>query len=128
MENENYIRKDFDPPLAIDEWGWRYHHIGIPTTRLLDEERYLPEFKLYVCGFERSPFGIEWMRYEDDSPISELIKTVPHIAFEVDDLDRELSNHDLYVITKPNSPGKGVRVAMIIHNGAPIELIEFREQ
>jgi len=27
----------------------------------------------------------------------------------------------------PNSPSKGVRAAMIIHNGAPIELIEFRK-
>ena len=58
-------------------------------------------------------------------PMHELIKTVPHIAFEVDDLDLELSKHDLKVLTPPNSPGEGTRVAMIIHNGAPVELIEF---
>jgi hypothetical protein len=29
------------------------------------------------------------------------------------------------VITEPNSPSDGTRVAMIEHNGAPIELIEF---
>jgi hypothetical protein len=55
-----------------------------------------------------------------------LIKTVPHIAFEVDDLDLELSRHDFKIITKPNVPGDGIRVAMIEHNGAPIELIEFK--
>jgi hypothetical protein len=64
------------------------------------------------------------MRFEPGSPISDLIKTVPHIAFEVDDLDKALEG--LEVLTPPNSPSDGVRVAMIIHNGAPIELIQFQ--
>jgi hypothetical protein len=85
----------------------------------------LPQFGLHVSGFSNSPFGIEWMRYDENSPVDELIQTVPHIAFEVADLDYELSVHDLKIITKPNSPSDGTRVAMIEHNGAPIELIEF---
>ncbi|MBN1950673.1 MAG: hypothetical protein JW801_05690 [Bacteroidales bacterium] len=108
------------------KWGWRYHHMGIPTTQKIQGERYIPHLKFHVSGFDSSPFGIEWMRFEDDCPIDALIKTVPHIAFEVDDLDKELSRFDFDVITKPNAPGDGIRVAMIRHNGAPIELIEFR--
>ena len=118
-------RKDNEPPLAIEKWGWRYHHLGIPTANPIKDERYLPEFKLYVGGFEQSPYGIEWMRYEADSPVDELIKTVPHLAFEVDDLELELVRHKFTIITSPNSPSEGLRVAMIKHNGAPIELIEF---
>jgi len=121
----NYTRQDHEPPLAIVEWGWRYHHIGIPTDTPKQDEKFIPAFKLYVSGFDKSPLGIEWMRYDYDSPVNELIKTVPHIAFEVDDLDLELSRHDFKIITKPNSPSDGARVAMIEHNGAPIELIEF---
>jgi hypothetical protein len=121
----NYTRQDHEPPLATEAWGWRYHHIGIPTDKQIHGERYLPELKFFVSGFDKSPYGIEWMRFETDSPINELIKKVPHIAFEVDDLDLELSRHDFKVITKPNSPSNGTRVAMIEHNGAPIELIEF---
>jgi hypothetical protein len=68
------------------------------------------------------------MRYEADSPINELIKKVPHIAFEVDDLDLELSRQKFNIITEPNSPGTGIRVAMIEHNGAPVELIEFNKK
>ena len=79
---------------------------------------------MYVSGFRRSPFGIEWMRFEEDSPIHELVKTLPHLAFEVKDLDKELSR-GFHVITAPNPPSEGVRVAMIEHNGAPVELIEF---
>jgi hypothetical protein len=121
-------RQDHEPPLATEKWGWRYHHLGIPTTGPIKEERYLPHLKLYVGGFDTSPYGIEWMRFNEDSPVSELIRNVPHIAFEVDDLDFELSNHDFTILTKPNSPGEGIRVAMIEHNGAPIELIEFRKK
>lgn len=120
-------RQDNEPPLATSAWGWRYHHLGIPTDEMIKGERYLPQFKLYVSGFDSSPYGIEWMRFEKDSPVDELIKRVPHIAFEVDDLDSELSRHDFNILTPPNSPGEGTRVAMIIHNGAPIELIEFKK-
>jgi hypothetical protein len=94
----------------------------------LPGERYLPQFKLYVSGFSTSPFGIEWMRFEKKSQIHPLIKKVPHIAFEVDDLDFELSHRKLNVLTKPNLPSDGVRVAMIEHNGAPIELLEFERK
>jgi len=120
-------RLDNELPESIEQWGWKYHHLGIPTNMIMPNERYLPQFKLYVSGFSSSPFGIEWMRYEKDSPINELIQTIPHIAFEVADLDFELANRDLKVITEPNPPSDGVRVAMIEHNGAPIELIEFKK-
>jgi hypothetical protein len=118
-------RKENEPPLATREWGWRYHHLGIPTNESINGEVYLPQFKLYVSGFDNSPYGIEWMRYEPGSPIDELIQNVPHIAFEVDDLESEIQKHDLAILTPPNSPAEGIRVAMILHNGAPIELIEF---
>jgi hypothetical protein len=68
----------------------RYHHLGIPTTREKPGEKYLEQFKTYVSGFETSQYGIEWMRYGPDSPIPELVRTIPHVAFEVDDLDAEL--------------------------------------
>ena len=119
------IRLDNELPESIEKWGWKYHHLGIPTNNIMPGEIYLPKFRLFVSGFSESPFGIEWMRYEDGSPVNMLIQTVPHIAFEVTDLDHELSIHHLKVITESNSPSDGTRVAMIEHNGAPIELIEF---
>lgn len=120
------LRKDHEPPPAIAERGWRYHHLGIPTTIPRENELFLETFGLRVAGFNTSPYGIEWMRFEPDSPISELIRTVPHVAFEVDNLEEALVGKD--VLTWPNSPSDGTRVAMIIHNGAPIELIEFQKR
>ena len=119
------IREDHEPPAAVVEFGWRYHHLGIPTTVARPGERYIERLGIYVSGFETSPYGIEWMRFDADSPISELVKTTPHIAFEVDDLEGELRGKE--IISRPDSPSEGVRAAMIVHNGAPVELIEFRK-
>lgn len=91
-------------------------------------ETYLPHLKFYVSGFSTSPFGIEWMRFDEDCPISDLIKTVPHVAFEVDNIEKEMEEHDFEILSEPGVPSQGVRVAMIRHNGAPIELIEFEKK
>ena len=119
-------RRDDEPPGVIAKLGWRYHHIGIPTNVVRQEETYLAQFKMYTSGFGTNPYGIEWMRFEPDSPLPELIKTVPHVAFEVDDLDAALQGQE--VILSPGSPSEGVRAAMIVHDGAPIELIAFRRE
>ena len=127
MTNLQKLRQECEPPESIEQWGWKYHHIGIPTNNRMPGEKYLHQFKFYVSGFSNSPFGIEWMRFEPDSPFDKLIQTVPHVAFEVQDLDYELANRDLIVIVEPNRPTDGIRVAMIEHNGAPVELIEFEK-
>ena len=118
-------RRDSDPPEAVARWKWRYHHIGIPTDEPKPDETYLKSYGMHVSGFGSSPFGIEWMRFEPGSPVSELIRTVPHIAFEVDDLDEALA--DLGISAEITSPSEGVRAAMIVQDGAPVELIEFRK-
>jgi hypothetical protein len=119
-------RRDYEPPAVVAKLGWRYHHIGVPTETQRDGEKYISKYGMYVSGFSSSPYGIEWMRFEPDSPLPEIIRTVPHIAFEVDDLEAALQNQE--VVFPPGSPSEGVRAAMIIHNGAPIELITFSKK
>jgi hypothetical protein len=104
----------------------RYHHIGIPTATPRDGEQYLEEYGMCVSGYEQSDYGVEWMRFEPDSPLPELVKTVPHVAFEVDDLRAELAGREVRreVLIAPNSPSPGVTVAFIVENGAPIEFLQ----
>jgi GNAT superfamily N-acetyltransferase len=116
-------RRDHEPPSAIAKLGWRYHHLGVPTQIPRSGEQYLAPYKFYVSGFSSSPYGIEWMRFEPDCPLHEIIKTVPHVAFEVDDLDAALEGEE--ILYPPGSPSEGVRAAMILHDGAPVELIAF---
>lgn len=125
MDAFNRKRREDEPPSVIATRGWRYHHLGIPTDVPRPGEQHLKHLRLYVSGFDTSPYGIEWMRFEPDCPVSEIVRNIPHIAFEVDDLDRELEGKTL--IGPVSSPMEGVRVAMIIDNGAPIELLQFTE-
>lgn len=101
----------------------KYHHVGIPTETVRDGEMHLREFGLHTSGYDESPYGVEWMRFDPDSPLPELVKTTPHVAFEVDDLTAELAGKEILI--EPNSPSPGVRVAFIVDNGAPIELMEI---
>jgi hypothetical protein len=118
-------RNEFDFPQAIQEWGWKFHHLGIPTDDIKANENYLDHLKFSVSGFNDSPYGVEWMRFNAECKMPELIQQIPHLAFVVNDLDYELKTRNFNIITEPNPPMEGIRVAMIEHNGAPIELMEF---
>ena len=101
----------------------KYNHLGIPTTDRFEGEMDLPHLKMTVSDHKNNPFGIQWQRYWNDATYPDLVKTVPHVAFEVDDLDAALKGQK--VIIEPNSPSEGLTVAFIEVNGAPIELMHW---
>ncbi len=125
VETIAVMRKDHELP-AVTAKGWRYHHIGIPTDYPRPGEKHLKHLKMFVSGFDTSPYGIEWMRFEKGCPISRLVRTIPHVAFVVDNIEIEISGKEL--LDGISEPSEGVRVAMIVENGAPIELLEFRNK
>ena len=105
------------------ETNLKYHHIGIPTDKKLKDEIHLPHLKMYVSGYEKNFYGIEWNRYEQDAPYPEIVKTIPHVAFEVDNLAEAIRGKK--VIIPPNSPDTGITVAFIEVDGAPVEFLQF---
>ncbi len=104
----------------------RYHHLGIPTSERKPNECYIEQGRCWVSGYEASPYGIEWMRYAPDSPVPELVQRVPHVAFEVDDLEAELAGKEILIA--PNSPSEGVMVAFIVDDGAPVEFLQIERK
>lgn len=101
----------------------KYHHLGMPVTEPIEGEVYLEKYKCYHYGYISSDYGIEFMRYEKDCPLPEIVKTKPHIAFEVDNVYEFIKGKK--VIIEPNSPSKGNIVAFIEENGMPVELIQI---
>jgi hypothetical protein len=104
----------------------KYHHLGIPTDKPHEGETYLAQYKVYHRGFETSEYGIEWMRYDKDCPLPEIVKTRPHVAFEVEDIEEAIKGKK--VIIEPNSPSEGNIVAFIEEDGAPIEFIQIKKR
>jgi hypothetical protein len=101
----------------------KYSHLGIPTNTPRDGETYLEKFDTFCTDHERNPFGIQWMRYGANCRLPELVKTVPHVAFEVGDLNEALEGREILI--PPNSPSPGVVVAMIVSDGAPVEFLQY---
>jgi hypothetical protein len=116
-------RLNDEPPAVTAKLGWRYHHIGIPHTQPRAQEHHVAHLGVHVTGFETSPYGIEWIRFEPHCDVPEIVRTVPHVAFAVDDLDEALKGREILI--PPNAPSAGVRVAFILDDGAPVELLQF---
>ena len=86
----------------------------------------MPSIEIHHAGYEQSEFGIEWMRYDADCPLPEIVKRLPHIAFEVEDIGEALKGRK--VIIEPDSPSEGNVVAFLEEDGLPIELIQIQKK
>lgn len=106
-----------------EEKSVKYNHIGIPTTERFDGEIDLPDLEMTVSDHANNEYGIQWQRYWEDAPYPDLVKRIPHVAFEVTDLGAALNGQR--VIIPPNSPSEGLTVAFIEVNGAPVELMQY---
>ena len=101
----------------------KFHHIGIPTNGPIEGGTDLPHLKITASDHADNPFGVQWQRYWTEANYPELVRSVAHVAFEVDDLEVALRCHK--VIIPPNSPSRGVTVAFIEVKGAPVELLQI---
>nr|HEV7952665.1 hypothetical protein [Candidatus Acidoferrales bacterium] len=105
---------------------FRYHHLGIPVRKKVSGMVEVRRLKIHATDHESNPFGIQWMLYGKDCKVPDLVRTMPHAAFEVDDLKAALKGRK--VIIEQNSPSPGVLVAFIEEAGAPVELLQFTKE
>jgi len=104
----------------------KYHHIGIPTRTPREGEVYDEKYKLWLVTSDKSPYGVEWLRFEKDCPFPEIIKTVPHVGFEVEDMDEAIAGKK--VLVGPVQLNETLKIAFIEDNGAPVEFLEFKKE
>jgi hypothetical protein len=99
-----------------------FHHLGIPTTERRPGERFSERFGMYTSDSDCSTLRIQWHRFEPTSCLHPLIRTVPHVAFRVADLEGAIAGCN--VLLGPYEPIADFRAAMIEDGGQPIELVE----
>lgn len=102
----------------------KINHFGVPTTIKQENESYAEPMKLYLTDFNASPNKIEFLRFEEGSPMPELLQKVPHIAYEVPCLKEAMEGKE--ILLEPFPVGEELMVAFIIEEGIPIELMEFK--
>ena len=111
------------PAKRFSKLAYKYHHIGIPTDTKKRGMIEIPRLGVCVSDHESNSFGIQWMLYRKDCAVPELVRALPHVAFEVTDLKAAIRGKKILI--EPNSPSLGVMVAFIEDSGAPVELLEF---
>jgi len=99
-----------------------FDHIGVPTGEKQPEEMYVEATKVWVTNPLRHPQRIEYLRYEPDSPVKGPMREMPHIAFQVDNLDREMEGAE--IILGPFNPTDTLRVVFVLKDGAIFEFME----
>lgn len=100
-----------------------FHHVGIPTTEGLPAETYNSGLKMHATGYFETPYAMEWMEFDQDSTLPEIIRTQPHIAYVVEDLQRAIKGRQ--VILEPTSPYDGMTVAFVLEGRDLVEFIQF---
>jgi len=77
-----------------------FHHVGIPVPEKMPGMTYNKALKLYSTGYFETPYAIEWMYFEENNTLPEIIKKIPHVAYRVDDLNAAIEGKE--IILAPN--------------------------
>ena len=101
----------------------KYHHTGMPCNKTFENEIKVPHLKLAYLPGQYNNYGVEWMRFDDDNENPDIIKYIPHVAFEVEDIDQAIVGEKVIYHSGRGTPG--IIVAMIEVDGASIEFIEL---
>ena len=101
----------------------KYHHTGMPCNKTFENEIKVPNLKLAYLPGQYNNYGVEWMRFDDDNENPDIIKYIPHVAFEVEDIDQAIVGEKVIYHSGRGTPG--IIVAMIEVDGASIEFIEL---
>jgi hypothetical protein len=99
-----------------------FHHIGVPTSAKSEEETYIEGGKVFVTDPEASPYRIEFLRFQVDTPMPEILRTQCHAAFMVDSITTAMKGQE--VVVEPFDATEELRVAFIKVGDALIELME----
>lgn len=101
----------------------KINHIGIPVQNPVPGEVYNEGMKVFLTDFAQSPNKIEFLRFDEDSWMPELIQKLAHIAYEVDSLDDELKGAK--ILLPKTVVNDSLTIAFIEEEGIALELMQF---
>ena len=99
-----------------------FDHIGIPAVSKQLDEMYVEATRVWVTDPRVHPQRIEYLRFEPDSPVEGPVRNMPHVAFQVDDLEREIEGAT--ILLGPFQATETLRVVFIQRDGAVFEYME----
>jgi len=101
--------------------GYKFLHVGVPTTQVRPNEVYVEAMKLYKTEPSDSNFNIEYLRFQDGTPFPEIMHVNPHVAYEVDNIEEAAKGSK--VIVEPIDLGHAI-ICFIIKDNVIYELYQ----
>lgn len=104
----------------------RFDHIGVVTEVQQPGESWVEATRVWVTSPRDHPYNVEFLRFEPDTPVTGPIRTDPHVAYRVDDVERAIEGHE--VVLAPFEVADGfLRVAFVSVRGVLVEFMQYRD-
>lgn len=101
-----------------------FDHLGIITEDKKAGEIFIEPTRVWITDFTRHPYRIEWLRYEPDSPVTGPVRTTPHVAWRVDDLEE--ASRGMKVLLEPFDVGFATVGFYQADDGAVVEFMQYK--
>ena len=102
----------------------KFEHIGLITSQKKAGEDFVEATRVWVTNPKQHPFHVEWLRYEPDSPVTGSLRSSPHVAYSVENLQEAAKG--LKVLMEPFEVGGFVRVGFYEYtDGSVVELMQY---
>ena len=103
-----------------------FHHVGLTTLEKQPKEDFVAASKCWVTDPRDHFMTIEFLRYEDDSPVSAEFQASPHIAYAVEEIEPHLKGKE--VVLPPFEVGEPpfATVAFTKEDGLFVEYMKFK--
>lgn len=107
----------------------QFDHMGIPTTTRHPNEIWIEASRVWVTDAHKDRFGIEWLRFEPDSPVCGPLRERPHLGFRVDCKEdiAEISR-GMKVLIEPFDAGFCIAAFYEPEEGAILELAWYYDE
>jgi hypothetical protein len=107
----------------------QYDHLGTPTTEQHLGEIWIEASRVWVTDAHTNPFGIEWLRFEPDSPVTGPLRERPHLGFRVDSREEIAArSRGMKVLIEPFDAGFGIAGFYQPEEGVILELIWYYDE
>ena len=104
----------------------KFDHVGVVTTEKQPDESWVDATRVWVTSPREHPYNVEFLRFEPDSPVTGPLRTDPHVAYRVDDVEKAVEGHK--IVLEPFDVGNGfLRVAFVDVGGVLVEFMQYAD-
>ena len=100
-----------------------FNHVGMVLPEKMEGMMYVEPLKVYITDCTQSPNKIEFLYFEPDSPLPQLMQQQAHIAYSVPNIEEAIK--DAKLLFGPVGMGH-MLLAFVVEEGVAIEFNEFK--